>query len=146
MNERPFDLTSVAGALEDLARERAWGEVHRPSMLISSLVVEATELLDLTLWLSAGEVDERVVFGDESAAFSDEVADVAINLILLAQAANLDLATAVADKVKVLRARFAGAPDGATSADTRACRRCGHQVRSSWSHCPGCGSPAERRR
>ena len=78
--------------------DREWKKFHNPKDLAVSISIEAAELLELFQWKA----------GEESAAYaaanrervSEEIADVAIYLIELADITGIDLAQAIDAKLE----------------------------------------------
>ena len=87
------DLKAVVRAFNEA---RDWGQFHNPRNLAMCLSVEAGELLDLFLW-SRDEGPQPPVAGRQRAV-EEELADVAWNLVNLADCLGVDLAAAVAAK------------------------------------------------
>lgn len=95
------DANTTVQALKDsvvaFSDAREWGRFHRPGELAKALSVEASELLQLFLW-----TDDRIPGArpePDRSDLSDELADVAICLLNLAHRADIDLASAIAQKL-----------------------------------------------
>lgn len=84
--------------LRDFAEKREWTQFHSPKNLAMALSVEAAELLEHFQWLteeqSANPEPARLV------AIADEIADVQLYLIRLADRLNIDIAQAVVQKTQ----------------------------------------------
>jgi NTP pyrophosphatase (non-canonical NTP hydrolase) len=95
------DETTTLAELKEVVRAfneaREWGQFHNPRNLAMCLSVEAGELLDLFLW-SRDEGPQPPVEGRRQAV-EEELADVAWNLVNLADSLGVDLAAAFAAKV-----------------------------------------------
>src|ERR1700744_926004 len=78
--------------------ERDWDQFHSPKELAIALSIEASELLEHFLWKSPAEVDQRIASKKDDIA--DELADVAVYLIELADKVNVDLRTAIQRKLE----------------------------------------------
>src|SRR5262245_9757392 len=94
--------TSVADLREIVRRfveERDWRQFHSPKNLSMSLAIEAAELMEHFQWIDIAE--SRRVAGDAAklAEVREEIADVLCYLLALANELNLDLASAVRDKM-----------------------------------------------
>src|ERR1044071_8931662 len=76
---------------------RDWLQFHNPKDLAMSVAIEAAELMELFQWQSAEESKRTAV--EQREALSDEIADVAIYLIELADIAGIDLAQAIDAKL-----------------------------------------------
>lgn len=77
--------------------ERDWDQFHNPKELATALSIEASELLEHFLWKSPAEVEERIATRREDIA--DELADVGVYLIELADKVGVDLPTAIQRKM-----------------------------------------------
>ncbi len=105
------DKTTTVESLRDMMRgfvsEREWGRYHVPKNLTAALVVEAGELLELFQWLTPEEAMARCC---NDAAFKkavgEEMADVLMYLLSLANAIDLDVAAAVEGKMEKNRRKY----------------------------------------
>lgn len=79
--------------------ERDWKQFHTLKNLIVSLNLEAAELLELTQWKSDAEVEALPADPAACEALADECADVLLYLLLVAEAAGIDLAAAARAKL-----------------------------------------------
>ena len=77
--------------------ERDWLKFHDPKNLAVSIAIEAAELLEEFQWLNREESERHAAENRE--AVSDEIADVAIYLIELADILKIDLAAAINAKL-----------------------------------------------
>jgi dCTP diphosphatase len=87
------ELTELRNALRAFAAERDWDPFHSPKNLASALAVEAAELLEPFQWLTEEQskhLDER-----QLAAVAEELADVQLYLICLADKLDIDLLQAM---------------------------------------------------
>jgi len=94
------DTTTIIQTLKNLVasfiEERRWNQFHSPKNLSMSIAIEAAELMELFQW-TAGSDTEDIPMGQ----VREELADVVIYCISLANALDIDIATAVRDKVKI---------------------------------------------
>ena len=77
--------------------DRDWKQFHDPKNLAVSIAIEAAELLELFQWMSGDEARRHAAENRERV--SDEIADVAIYLIELADITGIDLAQAIEAKL-----------------------------------------------
>ena len=97
-------LIELRDAIRLFVDERDWDKFHTPKNLAVSLSVEAAELLEPFQWLSTGANAELT---DSSRQLvRQEIADVLIYLIRLADKLNVNLATAVRDKLVLNRKKY----------------------------------------
>lgn len=93
---------SIRGIQDDLATfaaEREWDQFHTPKNLSMALSVEVAELMEIFQWLTPDE-SAAVMSGPSAAAVCDELADVTIYLLRLADVLGVDLEKAVAHKME----------------------------------------------
>ncbi len=90
-----LDLDELAADLRAFAEARGWEPLHTPKNLASALVVEAGELLEQFQWLTGEESTTHAA----SDAVADEIADVLIYLVRLADVAGIDISAAVSRKL-----------------------------------------------
>ncbi|MGH3907023.1 MAG: nucleotide pyrophosphohydrolase [Pseudonocardiaceae bacterium] len=100
------DLAQLRLRLRAFAHARDWHRYHGPKNLAISLAIEAGELLECFQWLT----DEQARKLKDAPAKVDqirgELADVLIYLIHLADVLDIDLLSAVQQKIKVNERRY----------------------------------------
>jgi NTP pyrophosphatase (non-canonical NTP hydrolase) len=84
-------------ALRAFAAERDWDAFHSPRNLATALAVEAAELLEPFQWLD--DAQARDLPPDTRAAVEEEMADVLLYLVRLADKLDVDLAQAARAKM-----------------------------------------------
>jgi dCTP diphosphatase len=90
-------LTRLRDRLRDFASARDWNQFHSPKNLAIALSVEAGELLEHFQWIS--DQDSLTMPPDKLGVVKDEVADVFLYLIRLADILNVDMVQAANEKV-----------------------------------------------
>ncbi|MCF8009834.1 MAG: nucleotide pyrophosphohydrolase [Clostridiales bacterium] len=94
------DDTANVQELRDLVanfvEERDWNQFHSPKNLSMSIAIEAAELMELFQWVDQKNMDEISI-----EKIREELADVVIYCLSMANATGIDVASAVRDKVKV---------------------------------------------
>ena len=93
-----MNIKKIQKQLSDFADERDWNQFHNPKNLSMALSVEASEIVEIFQWLTP-EQAEAIMSTDEGEHVKEEIADVMIYLIRLADKLNVDLEDAVADKI-----------------------------------------------
>ncbi|MCF2136902.1 MAG: nucleotide pyrophosphohydrolase [Candidatus Thorarchaeota archaeon] len=97
------ELTSI---VRKFVEERNWTKYQRPLPLAISASIEMGELLELFQWLSEDDIQKYVHDSKYIEALSDEIADVMIYLIRLADVTGIDLTEAILSKMKKNRAKY----------------------------------------
>ncbi|HEY2413134.1 MAG TPA: nucleotide pyrophosphohydrolase [Pirellulaceae bacterium] len=107
------DSSTTLADLRDIVRrfvdERDWRQFHSPKNLSMSLAIEAAELMEHFQWIDNAESRK---IGDDAAKLSevrDEIADVLCYVIALANELDIDLSTAVCDKMVKNSAKYPAA-------------------------------------
>jgi dCTP diphosphatase len=99
MDLRLIDVTSLTAELQAFSAERDWDQFHTPKNLAIALAVEAAELLEPFQWLTPEQATQVTADPDRSAQIAEELADVLIYLVRLADILGIDLNQAVAAKL-----------------------------------------------
>ena len=81
--------------------EREWAQFHLPKDLALGLGIEAGELGELFLWKTAAEVRHDLEDDAFRARLAEEMADVQMFLLYLAEASGISLPDAVRAKLKL---------------------------------------------
>ena len=107
MTVDPSDsLTALRSRLRDFATARNWEQFHNPKDLAVSVAIEASELLEVFQWKNNDDVYGLLSTQPGRASLADELADVLIYLVRLADVAGIDLGRAAVDKVDRNETRF----------------------------------------
>jgi NTP pyrophosphatase (non-canonical NTP hydrolase) len=103
--EQDYDsLAYVGGQLELFRDERDWSQFHTPKNLALSVSIEAAELLEHFQWIRDDEVADYVAEHREDIA--EELADVLIYAIQLAQVLGISPSSALASKLALNEQRY----------------------------------------
>lgn len=94
-----MDLSALQQQLRDFASERRWQEFHTPKNLAMALMVESAELLELFQWMTPEQSQSVRVDPVQKAKAADEVADVLLYLLQLADQLGIDIPQAVGQKL-----------------------------------------------
>jgi dCTP diphosphatase len=106
------DIEQLSTAIREFARERDWERFHTPKNLAMALSVEVAELVELFQWLTPEESAALVDTPEGRDAIEDEIADIAIYLLRLADVVRVDAGAAVRAKLARNRERFPIAKGG----------------------------------
>ena len=100
------DIEDLTTAIREFAQQRDWERFHTPKNLAMALSVEVAELVELFQWLTPEESAALVDTPEGRAAIEDEIADIAIYLLRLADVLGVDVGAAVGTKIKRNQDRF----------------------------------------
>jgi dCTP diphosphatase len=98
-------LQELRTRLRSFARARDWEQFHTPKNLAMALAGEVGELLEIFQWLTP-EQAATVMDGERADDVRDELADVLIYLVRLADVLAVDLAEAASTKMERNEARY----------------------------------------
>lgn len=97
-------LEQLAAVVKAFGLERDWQLYHTPKNLTAALIVEAAELLEPFQWLTAEQ--SLNLPPEKREAVRQEMADVLIYLVSLANCLDVDLLQAAADKLAINAAKY----------------------------------------
>lgn len=98
------DLNSLREALRRFASERDWDQFHSPKNLAMALAVEAAELMEHFQWLSDDQ--SRNLSADDLSRIREEIADVLLYLVRLADKLDVDLMESAQAKIRLNESRY----------------------------------------
>lgn len=98
------ELESVRKRLREFAAVRDWDQFHSPKNLSMALSVEASELVECFQWLT--EEQSYSLNAEQLTAVTDEIADVQLYLIRLADKIGVDIGVAIEQKIKKNEAKY----------------------------------------
>jgi NTP pyrophosphatase (non-canonical NTP hydrolase) len=87
------EINELIERIRKFRDERDWGQFHNSKDLSIGLSVEAAELNELFLWKDSKEVDKK--------RLSEELADVLIYALMLAEKNNLDVREIILSKLEL---------------------------------------------
>lgn len=97
-------LTELQELIRKFRDERDWMQFHNHKDMATALAIEAAELQELFLWKQGEEVD--AVASEKQEKLRDELADVAVYLLELADNLGIDLGEAVVQKLEKNAAKY----------------------------------------
>jgi NTP pyrophosphatase (non-canonical NTP hydrolase) len=109
--EHDMDLQALQVTLRDFAAARHWQPFHTPKNLSTALIVEAAELAEIFQWMTPEESQRAHITAAVKERIADEVADVLLYLLQLADHCDIDLPQAVASKLVKNAIKHPIAPD-----------------------------------
>jgi len=95
----PITLAEIVAAVARFRDARDWAQFHTPKNLAAATAIEAAELQERFLWKTDAEVDQDLADTAKKAGVAEEIADVVMFAMLLADRLGIDLAEAIAAKL-----------------------------------------------
>lgn len=97
-------LEQLSAAVREFGRERDWHLYHTPKNLTAALIVETAELLEPFQWLTPEQ--SLNLPAPKKEAVRQEMADVLIYLVSLANCLEVDLLKAAEEKLAINAAKY----------------------------------------
>jgi len=99
-------LNGIRDRMRAFSRERDWDQFHDPKSLALALVGEVGELTELLQWLPGEEAANLATEEPLNTRLGEELSDVLIYLVRLADVCGVDLPVAVDSKMVAAASRF----------------------------------------
>jgi NTP pyrophosphatase (non-canonical NTP hydrolase) len=106
VNKTLIDVDGATQALRQFAQERDWQQFHSPKNLVMALSGEVGELTEIFQWMTEADSHGAAAAPKTAQAVSDELADVALYLIRLADVLGVDLNAAIGSKLVSNAAKY----------------------------------------
>jgi len=97
-NDNSTTLQTLKSAVRTFVKDREWEKYHTPRNLAESISIEASELLELFQW--SLEEETSSLDSAKLSQLEDELADILVYCISLANVTNIDISTVVLNKMK----------------------------------------------
>lgn len=92
------DLEEMRQIMHDFSVSRGWDKFHSPKNLSMALSVEVSELIECFQWMT--EEQSNSLSPEQLENISDEIADVQLYLVRLADKVGIDISIAVDKKIE----------------------------------------------
>ncbi len=94
-----ISIEQLRQKIRDFAAARDWDQFHSPKNLSMAMIVEAAELVEHFQWLT--EEQSQSLPEDKRAEVENELADIFLYLIRIADKLDIDLLNAANNKIKI---------------------------------------------
>ncbi len=108
-----MDMAGLTEKLREFARERDWARYHTPKNLAMAMSVEMAELVEHFQWLTPEESDAVSSQPDKLMAVSEEMADILLYLVRMADVMGVDLEQAALRKIGLNAIKYPPIPQKA---------------------------------
>jgi NTP pyrophosphatase (non-canonical NTP hydrolase) len=92
-------MDEILKALRKFNDDREWNQFHSPKNLVMALMVEVSELAEIMIWKTQDETRD-LMRGLERNKIFDEIGDILIYTIILADAFNVNIEDVIKRKIK----------------------------------------------
>ncbi|MDP7397487.1 MAG: nucleotide pyrophosphohydrolase [Lentisphaeria bacterium] len=101
MNDDTTTIAALKEQVRTFAVARDWLQFHTPKNLSMAIAAEAAELMEHFLWCDGPGSGQLAADPEKAVAIREEVADIVIYTLELANVIGLDLAEAIAAKMQI---------------------------------------------
>ena len=105
MIDQNTNIQQLKDQVSKFTKDRNWEEYHNPKNLSMSIAIEASELMEIFQWINEKESWD-IMNSSESIHLEEELADVMIYCLSLANQLDIDLSTAIEGKIKKNRIKY----------------------------------------
>jgi NTP pyrophosphatase (non-canonical NTP hydrolase) len=100
------DLETLRDRMREFTAERGWAGFHDPKSVLLALVGEVGELAELFQWLPAADAANLAATEPLHTRAAEEISDVLLYLVLLADVLGIDLPAAANAKLTAAALRY----------------------------------------
>ncbi|MDR7855643.1 nucleotide pyrophosphohydrolase [Tissierella sp.] len=98
MTDKTTNIQQVKDKIAKFVAERKWNQFHNPKNLSMSIAIEASELMEIFQWMTEEEA-WNINNSTESIHLKEELSDVIIYCLSLANQLDIDVSAAIEDKI-----------------------------------------------
>lgn len=106
MPDSATTLLELRERVATFVEARDWKQFHNPKDLTNGIAIEAAELMELFLWMDVSQVNEAARQSGIRSRVKEELADVLILCLSLANRMNIDVAEAIEAKLALNEAKY----------------------------------------
>ncbi len=99
MKDQNTTIQEIKERVAKFVDERDWNKFHSPKNLAMSISIEASELMEIFQWLTPEEA-WNINNTDEAIHLREELSDVIIYCISLANQLGIDISSSIEDKMR----------------------------------------------
>jgi len=99
-----MNVEDIQIKLEKFANERDWNQFHSPKNLSMALAGEVGELVEIYQWMT--EEQSKNLSEKDKQRVTEELADIMIYLLRLADKTGIDIEKAISDKVDINASKY----------------------------------------
>lgn len=100
-----MNYNKIRKEILELRKKRKWDKLDSIKDLSESMVVEASELMELFLWKKEKDI-KKMLKSNEKEKIEDELSDVLLNIICFADLTKIDLEKSALRKIKKIEKKY----------------------------------------
>jgi len=98
MNDKSTSIQLIKEQVAEFVKDREWNKFHNPKNLAMSIAIEASELMEIFQWSSFVDAWD-ICDSEEISNVKDELSDVMIYCLSLANQLGIDVSKSIEDKM-----------------------------------------------
>jgi len=106
MGDEKTTIEDLKNLAKRFVEDRDWGKYHNAKDIAVSITIEAAELLEIFQWVTDDELQKVLANSEKHGSLEEEIADVLIYCLSLANATNIDIARAVSAKIEKNKKKY----------------------------------------
>ena len=99
-------IKELKDLIRDFIRERKWDKYHHPKELAMSIAIEVGELMEIFQWDDKKDIQSIKEDKETMYRITEEVADVMMYILSMANKLDIDLSEAILTKLKKNRIKY----------------------------------------
>ena len=99
ITDRVTTILQLSNLVQKFISDRDWSKYHNPKDLAISVAIEASELMEIFQQVKENELDKMTENPKKLVDLKEELADIIIYCLSLANALNIDVSRAVTEKI-----------------------------------------------
>ena len=105
-SDKSTTLSELKDKVKDFIQERDWTKYHNPKDIAVSIAIEVGELLELFQWVKDDDQAKKIQDPSEYKKLEEELADIIIYCLSLANVTNMDISSAIVNKIEKNKAKY----------------------------------------
>ncbi len=99
ISDRETTILQLRARVQKFVDDRDWHKYHKPKNLAMSIAIEASELMELFQWVEESETDTITGKREKLSRMEEELADIMVYCLSLANVVNIDISRAIMNKI-----------------------------------------------
>ena len=99
MSDKETSIWQLKARVKKFVDDRDWQKYHKPKNLAMSIAIEASELMELFQWVDENEIDAITKNHEKLTSLEEELADIMVYCLSLANVINIDISRAIIKKI-----------------------------------------------
>lgn len=99
MSDKETSIWQLKARVQKFVDDRDWQKYHKPKNLAMSIAIEASELMELFQWVDENEIDAITKNHEKLTSLEEELADIMVYCLSLANVINIDISRAIIKKI-----------------------------------------------